>query len=444
MKKVHFIGIGGIGMSGLARLLVHEGCIVSGSDKGDNPLLEALRKEGVTIHLEHAEENVPEDAVIVYSSAIKDDNPEWQKSLNLNLPKMHRSELLKKIADKKKMLAVTGTHGKTTTSTLLAAVLKEGGFDPSYAVGGVYLKEATNAAGGLGEHFVMEADESDGSFLNYHPTGAIVTNIDDDHLDHFGTFEKLKRAFGQFMDQVTDPELLFWCYDNEPLRSLQKKGVSYGFGEGAICKAYNFRSAGFMSFVDISLDGKDYKDIALNMIGKTLCLNAVAVFGLASRLGVSEASLRDSLRTFSGVKRRRENKPTAKSTASDFLIFDDYGHHPTEIRVTLNALKEAIGSRRLVVLFQPHRYSRTQICYEGFKTAFGEADLLVLTDLYGAGEKAIEGISSLKLAHDLSAHHFSKETVVTSLVPLLKKGDVIVTMGAGDITYISDELAKAL
>ncbi len=440
-KKVHFIGIGGIGMSGLARLMLQDGWVVSGSDKNSGALVEALQQKGAIIYSNHLAENVPSDALVIYTTAIKDDNPEWQKTLLLQLPKMHRSELLKMLAEKKKMLAVTGTHGKTTTSTMLTALLKEGGFDPSYAVGGIYLKEMLNADTGQGDYFIMEADESDGSFLNYHPQGAIVTNIDDDHLDHFGSFENLEKAFSQFMDQVTDPSCLFWCYDSVPLRHLYKKGVSYGFEKGAECLATHFRSQGFTSLLDISFEGKEYKDVELRMIGRPLCLNAVAVFGLGLRLGVPEDSIRKTLSTFAGVKRRREHKPTK---SLDYMVLDDYGHHPTEIRVTLKALKEAIGQRRLVVLFQPHRYSRTQLCYESFKTAFQDAGLLVLTDIYAAGEKPLEGISSQNLALDISAKHFSKPDLVVSLLPLLQKGDVIVTMGAGDITEISDTLAGLL
>lgn len=440
MKKVHFIGIGGIGMSGLARIMVETGYTISGSDSRQSEVTELLKDLGVDVQIGHREDNIPEGATVVYTTAIKQDNPEWQKVITHKLPKMHRSELLRKLSSEKKMLAVTGTHGKTTTTTMLAALLQEAGFAPTYVIGGIYLKEGTNAKYGEGDYFVAEADESDGTFLNYHPYGAIVTNIDDDHLDHFGSFERLEQAFGQFMDQVHNKQCLLWCYDNLPLRRLNKAGISYGYEEGADCQATNFRVRGFASLVDIHFKGVLYKDVEIRMIGKPLCLNAVAVFALAMQLGCQEASIRRSLASFAGVKRRRE----VKNSSPDFLVLDDYGHHPTEIRVTIHAVKEAVSSRRVVVLFQPHRYSRTKLCFEGFKTAFDKADLVILTDLYAAGESAIDGISSEALAAALGVQHLKKESLVQSVLPLLQKGDVIITMGAGDITAKSDELAQYL
>ncbi len=437
----HFIGLGGIGMSGLAKILLERGQAVSGSDPGAVP--EELVRLGARVFPDHRAENIAGATCVVVSTAIRSDNPELIAAKEKGLPILHRSQLLARIVEGVKGLAVTGTHGKTTTSCLLAAVLVEAGWLPTYSIGGVWLQAKTNGAHGGGEYAVFEADESDGSFLQYHPYGAIVTNIDNDHLDHFGCIDVLEEAFERFICNVSGP--LFWCYDDARLRTMNPTGTSYGFMAGADVLGSNWRQEGFRAKVDISAHGNYYHDVPVHLPGKHYALNALAVFGLALELGISEEVIRRAFDRFSGVARRLERKYD-----KEVLLLDDYGHHPTEIDVTLRTIREAIGSRRLICLFQPHRFSRTHLCFDAFPEAFRASDVLLITDLYSAGEMPIEGISSQTLAAAIERKHSgtvqfsSKQDLVELVMNLVQPSDVVVTIGAGDITKISDHIARRL
>lgn len=428
MMRYHFIGLGGIGMSALARILLQKGHAVQGSDAANSALLEVLSQEGATVHVGHSAGHVTEGMTIVYSSGIQESNPELVQAKRIGLQVLHRSELLDQLIQGKKGLLVTGTHGKTTTTALLTAVLQEAGVDPSFVVGGIMCAHNTNGKAGVGSYFVAEADESDGSFLKTRPFGAIVTNLEDEHMSYWGTSEKLDAGFAQFFAQVQRPEHLFWCGDDARLKKLHPPGFSYGFSEGVNLRIRDFREG-------ISFSLGEYKNIELNLLGKHNALNGAAVFGLALSLGIDEKIIRKAFKNFCGTKRRLERKGEVHSVE----LYDDYGHHPTEIRATLKALRGKIRERRLVVLFQPHRYSRVKDLYDEFIQCWEDADLVVLTDVYAAGEAPIPGtdlFSALKQKLKSKVHYLPRTNLDKSVLPLLQPHDVVLTLGAGDITKV--------
>lgn len=423
----------GIGMSGLARLLLMQKISVSGSDL--NPVAPELKELGAIFYEGHAQENVPEGAAVIYSTAVKGDNVEMARAREIGCEVLHRSELLRRIAQTKKPLAVTGTHGKTTTSALLAHLLNTAGLKPSYMVGGILGNSGTNADFQEGDHFVLEADESDGSFLNVLPFGAIVTNAGIDHLDHWGSPEKILEGYKTFLSKVQS-SLLLWCYDDANLKALNPKGIGYGFSPDAPARLLAFEQKGFSISYDLSYKGRHYKRLEVALTGRHNALNSAAVFLLALELGADEKALREGLQTFKGVGRRLEKRGEVRAVA----VFDDYAHHPTEIKATLRALRDAIGPRRLIAVFEPHRYSRFQALYEDFQKAFKEADLLYITDIYSAGEAQIAGVEP-KLPN---ASYIPRSELLKTLKPTLLPHDVVVTLGAGSITHFSRDLIQAL
>jgi UDP-N-acetylmuramate--alanine ligase len=441
-ESFHFIGIGGIGMSALARILAQKGHSVSGSDLSRSYVTDQLEKEGIRLFFTQVKENVPESATIVYSTDIPKDNPELQEAKRRALPLLHRSDLLSQLSREGKPLLVAGTHGKTTTSSLLAHVLMEARLDPSFAIGGIVRSLGTNGRHGLGPYFVVEADESDGSFLKYAAYGAIITNIDNDHMTYWKSGTELLAGFRSFADHVLSKEHLFWCLDDGPLASLQLEGISYGFHRKAALQIENDRQEGWTNVFDVSFEGKKYAQISSSLIGRHNVLNASAVFGLSLRLGVPESAIRKAFATFQGVGRRAERKGSFGSVE----IYDDYAHHPTEISTTLSALKQAVAPKRLVVVFQPHRYTRTRDCLAEYPAAFADADELILTDIYSAGEAPIEGISTGVLLEKISAlssvriTHITRRALPEFLASFLQPEDALITMGAGDVTKVGPEL----
>lgn len=438
MTHYHFIGIGGIGMSALARILLKQKARVTGSDASMSVIIQDLIEEGAEISIGHEAKNVSAGASVVYNSMINKDNSELEQAIQLKCPLLHRSDVLGIIGKQYKTLAVTGTHGKTTTSSLLATVLRAGGLDPAYALGGLLLDGGKNGGFGKGEYFVVEADESDASFLRYPVFGAIVTNIDGDHLDHYGSLDALKVAFKQFMEGVANKELLFWCKDAMDI--VPSEGVSYGFEMGVDLLGSNLRQEGWKSLFDVHYKGTVYKDVEVGLVGSHMALNALAVFGMAISLGIKEESIRLSLKSFSGVARRCEKKCDNNS----ILILDDYAHHPTEIKTTLNGIRKAIGNKNLIAVFQPHRYSRTQLCLNEYKDAFNAADELIITDIYGAFETPIPGLTAETILDTISDatsnSYIPKKDLKEALIKKIKAHDVIVTLNAGDLTKISEEL----
>ena len=463
-RPYHFIGIGGVGMSALARLLLQQGATVSGSDTSPNAATEALAKEGATIYAGHAATQVPQNSVVVYSSMISQENCEWQQARSQAAHILHRAVLLARLMQTKQALTVTGTHGKTTTSALLSHVLTQAGLDPSFAIGGFFQDTMCNGACGAGDFFVAEADESDGSFLQYPSFGAIVTNVDADHLPHFGNLKNIQSAFSQFMHQVQRPDLLFWCMDDAGLREMAEAesaqvstqvpaqvpaGISYGWDAQAALRGMDYRQEGWNSIFSCTWQGKLYKDIKVALPGRHGALNSLAVFGMALALGCEEARIRAALASFPGVDRRFSIRGEVRS----ILVVDDYAHHPTEIRSALEAIAVATSGRRLVVLYQPHRHTRARDCmgcYQG-KGIFDAADCVLITEIYGAGELPIEGISHRQIVQEVQegflgtvCEEVAPQELEDRLFDLLRPHDVVVCLGAGDITAFSKKLPEIL
>lgn len=425
----HFIGLGGIGMSALARILLKRGQRVQGSDLKTSPLLEALKLEGAHVTVGHSSDNIGEASAVVYSSDIKEDNVELIQAKERKLPLLHRSDLLHELMRGKKSLLVSGTHGKTTTTALLSWVLLEAGLDPSFVVGGLLQALQTNGQAGQGEFFVAEADESDGSFLKTPAFAAILTNLDNDHLDYWGSERVLELAFRQFIAQS---QHLFWCSDDPRLAALQPKGVSYGFSEGAELRLSQFRQTD----AGILFDLNRHTDVEVPLAGRHNALNAAAVFGLALSMNIPEASIRRAFRSFTGTARRLE----LKGEKQKVTLYDDYGHHPTEISVTIQALRDKVREKRLVVVFQPHRYTRVRDQFEGFTSCFAQADVVFMTDIYSAGEAPLDGITSAALYNRIreklgaKLHFIPRAHLEAAVAAALKPFDVVLTIGAGDVT----------
>jgi len=445
-NKCHFIGIGGIGMSGLARLVLKQNIPVSGSDIASNPVTDMLSQEGATIYIGHHAKYIQSDTTVIYTTDIKKDNPEYLAAKELQCRMMHRSELLQVLMSDSLSLAVAGTHGKTTTSSLLTWVLHSSGESPTYAIGGVIPQLSSNSGHGSGRYFVAEACESDGSFLNYSPYGAIITNIDCDHMDFYRNEAALMEAFRKFMEQVQSPQHLFWCGDNPLLRKLQPQGVCYGFSDLCELKGSNLQQTGWSLSLDIDFQGKKYCDVRISLTGQHNALNALAVFGLAISLGIEESAIRKALASFGGVLRRCEKK----GECHGILFLDDYAHHPTELKATLHAIRQAIGERRLVAAYQPHRYTRTQDCMGLYGDVFQDADILFLTDIYAAREAPIPGITHQVVLEEVQqrmphrCHYASRKELARQIAAVLRPHDVLVSLGAGDITQLCKEVMEQI
>jgi UDP-N-acetylmuramate--alanine ligase len=442
IQKCHFIGIGGIGMSGLARILLRKKVHVSGSDLSSNYVTDSLIAEGAKVFVGHASKNITPEMTVIYSSDIKNDNLEFQEALNLKCPLLHRSDLMQQLMSDYKALVVAGTHGKTTTTGLLINVLMEGHLDPTFAVGGVLPNFKANSGFGKGEYFIAEADESDGTFLKYTPWGGIITNIDNDHMEHFLTENNLDQAFNHFFKKFTSVDHLFWCGDDSRLNALKPAGISYGFNKPCQLRITQYQQDGWKLFFDVTFKGKSYTNIELPLIGKHNALNASAVFGLALKIGLSEETIRTAFKKFQGVLRRCEKKENLQSV----LVIDDYAHHPVEIQTTLKAIREAVKEKRLIAVFQPHRYSRTKNCLGTYGDIFDEVDQLFVTDIFAAGEKPIQGLSSHQIVDEIKntsripCQYVARADIVKTVSEYLRPHDVIVGLGAGDITKLSSEL----
>ncbi len=461
-KVIHFVGIGGIGMSGIAEVLHNLGYDVTGSDVKDSETTKRLKDLGIKVYIGHEAENIDNAHVVVVSSAVSDNNPEIIEAKRKFIPVIPRAEMLAELARLKYGILVAGAHGKTTTTSLISTILAHAGFDPTVIIGGRLKATGSNARLGQGEFLVAEADESDGSFLKLSPTIAVATNIDREHMDFFQSMDSLKEAFRSFLDKIPFYGVSIVSIENEHLRellpSLHRRYITYGFHSEAEIYAKNIRK-GFTSVsFEATYKGRAIGDFDLPLSGEHNVLNSLAAIGVALELQIDIPMIKEALRRFGGIQRRFEFKGEAK----EIKVFDDYGHHPTEIKATLKAAKEGLihnqaskvegqEPRRLFVLFQPHRYSRTKDLMDEFASSFNDADFLILLDVYSAGERPIEGISSASLFERIkkrccnnTLYLKDKEEAIRHIISNMRKGDMLLTLGAGDVWKIGDEILQRL
>lgn len=454
-KVIHFVGIGGIGMSGIAEVLHNLGYEVTGSDLKESETTKRLRELGIKVHIGHKAENIDDAHVLVVSSAVSDNNPEVAEARGRSIPVIPRAEMLAELARLKYGILVAGAHGKTTTTSLISTILAHGGLDPTVVIGGRLKATGSNARLGQGEFLVAEADESDGSFLKLSPTIAVVTNIDREHMDFFRTMDALKDAFLSFINKIPFYGTSIVCVENEHLRgllpSVHRRYITYGFTDKAELCAENVKK-GFMSVsFEVVYKGRNIGEFTLPLPGTHNVLNSLAAIGVALILKLDVSGIRDALKGFSGIQRRLE----FKGEADGIKIYDDYGHHPAEIRATLKAVKEGLLSSRqagkLLVLFQPHRYTRTRDLIDEFSTSFHDADSLVVLDIYPAGEKPLEGVNSelfveriMKAGYGTVIYKKSREDAISHIISNIKAGDIVLTLGAGNVWKAGEEILGRL
>jgi len=449
--RIHFVGIGGIGMSGIAEVLLTLGYAVSGSDLSRTETTERLRERGASIALGHDPDRITADIdAVVISSAVKYSNPEAARARDLSIPVIPRAEMLAELMRMKSGIAVAGTHGKTTTTSLLAAVLSEAGLDPTVVIGGKVHSLGSNARLGQGDLMVAEADESDGTFLLLSPTIAIVTNIDPEHLDHYGNVEAAADAFCEFINRVPFYGLSILCVDSARVRALlpriRKRFLTYGLSSDAEVTAKNLRIEGFDTRFVAMRRGVELGEVRIAMPGRHVAQNALATIAAAIELDVPFRTCVRSLDAFRGIHRRFE----VRGQVGGITVIDDYGHHPEEIRTTLRAARDGLG-RRLVVAFQPHRFSRTHDLHDDFLEAFDDADVLFLTDIYAAGEDPIDGVTGEGLVAALKRRGHAdvafvgpRDALPERIARVARDDDVVLLLGAGDIIKAGDEVLDAL
>lgn len=444
-KPIHFIGIGGSGMSGLARIALSHGFAVSGSDSKDSSVVQALAALGAKIHVGHDASHLDGAGTVVYSSAITAENPELARAKHEGLTLLTRAEALAILMSGSRSVAVAGTHGKTTTSSMLTVALQACGVDPSFAIGGTLNASGSNAHHGTGEYFVAEADESDGSFTAYRPFGAIITNVEHDHVDYFLTPDDVTRAFEEFISTINSDGFLVYCADDEGARALGEKSrnsISYGTREGSDLKVDNIALAAMGSRARASWKGKVIGEIALIVPGHHNILDAAAALAAGLALGLPAADLLTGLSRFQGAGRRFE----LKGEVAGIRVIDDYGHHPTEIAVTLEAARRFADGGRVIALFQPHRYSRTQAFLGAFAQELDRADLAILLEIYPASEKPIPGMTASLIASKMERGEFLPNFLEASerIIAEAKPGDVIITLGAGDVNSLGPIILEGL
>ena len=449
ISKIHMVGIGGAGMSGIAEVLLNLGYQVTGSDQAQNEAIERLVTLGATIYQEHRPENVGDAEVVVKSTAIGPENSEVQKAFETGIPVIPRAEMLAELMRLKTGIAVAGTHGKTTTTSLLGTVFKEAGMDPTVIIGGRLNSYGSNALMGQGDYLIAEADESDGSFLCLLPIMSIVTNIDADHLDYYSDLQAIEDTFVEFLNKIPFYGVNVVCGDDSKLKRLQsriKRSVfTYGFNPDNDLQAQIIDS-GMKTEFRVFYSGLPWADIEISLPGTHNVLNTLAVIGLCLQVGMSKEEILKGLDSFGGVSRRLE----FKGKASGVPVIDDYGHHPRELEVTIKTVKEMYPGKRVFVVFQPHRFSRTQSLFGEFCRAFNEADEILITDVYPAGEDPIPGVNGFNLSQGIkqvskvsTCYCSDLENCLQVLKQKLAPGDVLLTLGAGNVyklgeSYIND------
>ena len=449
IRRIHFVGIGGIGMSGIAEVLLNLGYEVSGSDLASSDTTQRLDDLGAAIHQGHAASHIGRADVVVTSTAVRPDNPEVVAAHERNIPVIPRAEMLAELLKMKFSIAVSGSHGKTTTTSMVATILAHGGLDPTMVIGGKLASIGSNARLGDGEVIVAEADESDGSFLKLSPCLAVITNIDREHLDHYRDIEEIREAFLQFANIVPFYGATILCLDDPNVREilprLKRTAITYGLSPETEYRAENISYSGPSSRFSVYHREVLLGTAKLNVPGLFNVYNALAAIAVAQEMDLTFPVIQEGLQRFTGVHRRLEVRGEARGVT----IVDDYGHHPTEIRATLAAARQ-VWPGRIIVIFQPHRYTRTKALFNEFMTAFGDADLLIVTDIYAAGEEPIAGVTSEALCQAIRGAgqkevvHFSGfDAVVKHLLEIAKPTDVILTQGAGSVWKVGEAFLKA-
>lgn len=450
IKRIHFVGIGGIGMSGIAEVLLNLGYTVSGSDLRESDTVKRLRDLGAVISVGHSSENVEGAGVIVISSAVNETNPEVIEARKRGIPVIPRAQMLAELMRLRYGIAVAGSHGKTTTTSMVATVLSHGGLDPTIVVGGKVKTLGSNARLGKGSFMVVEADESDGSFLLLSPVISVLTNIDEEHMDHYKDLPELIEAFTTFADKIPFYGISVFCADCprvwEIAKNFEKRSVTYGFHQQAELRAENVRISGFTTGFEAVLNGSPLGRITLNVPGMHNAQNALAAVAVGMELGMSFEDIRDGLAEFSGIDRRLQ----IKGRGRDVIVLDDYAHHPNEIRATIKAVRDS-GLGRIVAIFQPHRYSRTKLLFDDFAEVLRDIDVLYLMDIYPAGEEPIEGVSSKLLyqfvkekGHGNVFYSNGSENLVSSVLETIRPGDVVITLGAGNVWAVGEKIAEEI
>ncbi len=449
-KHIHFVGVGGIGMSGIAELLVNLGYQVSGSDLIASAVTGRLAALGVRIFKGHRSEHVPGADVVVYSSAVAPDNPEILEARERGIPVIRRAEMLAELMRLKFGVAVAGAHGKTSATSMVASILTRGNLDPTVVIGGrLDIWGGSNAKLGQGDFLVAEADESDGSFLALSPAIAIVTNIDQEHLDHYGSMEAIRETFVQFLNKVPFYGTGIVCLDNEEIQGilphLRKRYLTYGMAAQADLRARDVEKRGLGVSFEVLRQNHSLGRVAVGMPGDHNVLNALAAIAVGLELELDMEVIRQGLKDLGGLGRRFQ----VKGEREGMLVLDDYGHHPTEIMATLKTAKECWPERRLVVVFQPHRYTRTHVLFERFVIGFNEADVLIVAPIYPAGERPIEGVTAERMARGIKEHGHKevllcpeREDLLGALEKTARSGDVVLTLGAGDVYRVGEEFLE--
>ncbi len=458
---IHFVGIGGIGMSGIAEVMHNIGYSVQGSDLSDGPSVERLRARGIAVHIGHAKENVEGVAVVVTSTAVRRTNPEVAAALEERIPVVRRAEMLAELMRLKSTVAVAGTHGKTTTTSMIASLLDKGDVDPTVINGGIIEQYGSNARLGDSDWMVVEADESDGSFLRLDGTIAVVTNIDPEHLDHYGDFDGVKRAFVEFIHNVPFYGAAILCVDHPEVQAVigdvrDRKVVTYGFSLQADICGVNIRPNEGGNTFDVIVRQRGEEDrriegVHLPMPGRHNVQNALAAIAVAIEMGCEDSVIREGFGSFSGVRRRFTKAGSVALDGGSVSVIDDYAHHPVEIRAVLGAAREAVPEGRVIAVAQPHRYSRLNDLMDDFQSCFNDADMVFITPVYEAGEDPIDGVNADSLVAGLKSRgHRSARTIASqsdlasTLAAEIAPGDIIVCLGAGDITKWAAMLAGAI
>lgn len=454
VKRIHFVGIGGAGMGGIAEVLLNEGYQISGSDIGENQVVKRLTALGASIVIGHHADNIKEASVIVVSTAINSENPELVAAKELRIPVVRRAEMLAELMRFRHGIAIAGTHGKTTTTSLISSIFAQGKLDPTFVIGGLLNSAGTNARLGSSRYLVAEADESDASFLHLQPMVAVITNIDEDHMETYqGDFEKLKDTYIDFLHNLPFYGLAVVCIDNPVVRELLprmgRQVITYGFSEDADVRATNFKQNAGVSHFTVEVAGKQPIEMSVALPGQHNVLNALAGVAVAKDEGVSDQDICQALSEFEGIGRRFEQLSNFSTDAGEMVLVDDYGHHPSEVKATILAMREGWPEKRLVMVFQPHRYSRTRDLYEDFVEVLSEVDCLFLLDVYAAGETPIPSADSKSLARSIRQRGEVEPIYVSDVDKLpqllaaqLQDSDMVITQGAGSIGVVSRQLAE--